>query len=84
MADSLLLQRDILLAIQQRRKQKGTEVAKTRDLIKTTFNQIVNPIPRAATRAQRVSHLVSNAMAVWQGISLGIKIVRGVRHTFRK
>ena len=83
-AQEILSQQDVFLAIQQKRAAKRAELNKLQLDLTKAFSLAVSPLPRATNRMDFAMQIARNAFNLWQGISLGLKIVRGFRSAFRK
>lgn len=83
-AQEILSQRDVFLALQQKRLAKQAEAAQVMQKLTQGVNGVFAPVPRAANRMDFAMQIARNAFGIWQGISLGLKIVRGFRAAFRK
>lgn len=68
-ADKVLLERDI---------------HDSRERINNQFQGIVSPARQTAEKAQSASHFVSRGLAIYQGVRIGINLVRGFRNLFGK
>lgn len=83
-AQEILNQKDVFLAIQQKRAEKRAEVEQLQKAMYAAFNTAVAPVPRATSRVDGIMRFARNAFGIWQGISIGIKVVRGFRKAFSK
>ena len=83
-AQEILSQQDVFLAIQQKRATKRAELDKLQQDLSKALNVAISPLPRATNRMDFAMQIARNAFNLWQGISLGLKIVRGFRSAFRK
>lgn len=83
-AQEILSQQDVFLAIQQKRTAKQAELKQIQQKLAQSLNVAISPLPRATNRLDFAMQIARNAFNIWQGISLGMKVVRGFRHAFRK
>lgn len=83
-AQEILSQNDTFLAIQQKRAAKQAEIRQIQQNIAKSLNGAFSPLPRATNRLEFAMQIARNAFNIWQGITLGLKIVRGFRSAFRK
>lgn len=83
-AQEILSQQDVFLALQQRRAAKQAEVNALREKLGNSINNALAPQPRATNRMEFAMQVARNAFNIWQGISLGLKIVRGFKSAFAK
>lgn len=83
-AQEILNRQDVFLAIQQKRIEKKAELEQIQKSLTEAFNSAVAPLPRATNRVEYAMQLARNAFSIWQGISIGLKIVRGFRKAFSR
>ena len=83
-AQEILSQQDVFLAIQQKRASKRAELNKLQLDLNKAFSIAISPLPRATNRMDFAMQIARNAFNIWQGISLGLKLIRGFRSAFRK
>jgi hypothetical protein len=83
-AQEILSQQDVFLAIQQKRAAKKQEVAEVQQKISLAINSAIAPLPRATNRVEHVLQIARNAFSIWQGVSMGMKIIKGFRSAFKK
>ena len=83
-AQEILNQPDVFSAIQQKRIEKQAEIEQMQKSMAEAFNNAFAPLPRATNRVEYAMQLARNAFNIWQGISIGVKIVRGFRKAFSK
>lgn len=83
-AEEILSQQDVFLALQQKRISKQAEVSQIMQKLTQGINGVFSPMPRATNRVDLAMRVVRNAFSIWQGVSLGLKIVRGFRAAFKK
>ncbi len=83
-AQEILSQQDVFLALQQKRLSKQAEASQVMQKLTQSVNGAFSPMPRATNRMDFAMQLARNAFSIWQGVSLGLKIVRGFRAAFKK
>lgn len=83
-AQDILSQQDVFLAIQQKKAEKKAELNDVRQKISLAMTTAVAPLPRATNRLERAMQIARNAFSIWQGISLGMNVIRGFRSASRK
>ena len=83
-AEEILSQQDVFLALQQKRMSKQAEVSQIMQKLTQGINGVFSPMPRATNRVDLAMRVARNAFSRWQGVSLGLKIVRGFRAAFKK
>lgn len=81
-AQDILNQRDVLKAIQQHRASKQTEIDRLHKKMGAAFYNALAPLPRATNKVDYAMQLARNAFNIWQGITIGMKVVRGFRSAF--
>ena len=79
---SILNSPDILAALQQRKKVTGQKLKASRTRITETTSQLWSPMPKATSRAQHISHLVSNGLFIYNGIRIFASIYSSARSLF--
>lgn len=83
-AQEILNQPDVFLAIQQKKAAKKTELEEVRQKLAQAVNTAVAPMPRATNKMELAMQIARNAFNIWQGVSLGMKVIRGFRSAFKK
>lgn len=83
-AQEILNQPDVFLAIQQKKAAKKTELEEVRQKLAQAVNTAVAPMPRATNKMELALQIARNAFNIWQGVSLGMKVIRGFRSAFKK
>ena len=79
-AQEILNQPDVLLAIQQ----KKAELEQLQQKLSMSVTKAIAPLPRATNKLDFAMQIARNAFNIWQGVSLGLNLVRGFRSAFRK
>ena len=83
-AQEILNQQDVFLAIKQKKSEKQAELLQIQQTLSKALTDAISPLPRATNKMDFAMQIAKNAFNIWQGISLGIKIVRGFRSAFKK
>lgn len=83
-AQEILNQQDVFLAIKQKKSEKQAELQQIQQTLSKALTDAISPLPRATNKMDFAMQIARNAFNIWQGISLGIKIVRGFRSAFKK
>lgn len=83
-AQEILNQPDVFLAIQQKKAAKKTELEEVRQKLAQAVNTAVAPMPRTTNKMELALQIARNAFNIWQGVSLGMKVIRGFRSAFKK
>ena len=83
-AQEILNQQDVFLAIKQKKSEKQAELQQIQQTLSKVLTNAISPLPRATNKMDFAMQIAKNAFNIWQGISLGIKIVRGFRSAFKK
>ena len=80
----ILNSRDILLALQIQKAQKKAEKEAVRQKIVIAMQEVITPSSKPTSHMEMAMNLARNAFSVWQGISIGMKVVRSFQTIFRK
>lgn len=76
--------RDALTLISRRKQLLSKEIEASRGRMSELMHEIVAPAPKARNKAQGISQLVSNGMAIYEGIRIGMSIISAFRTLFGK
>lgn len=79
---SILNSPDILVALQQRKEATRQKLETSRTRIKEQANQFWSPLPKATSRTQHISRLVSNGIVIYNGFRIGLRVLSAVRTLF--
>lgn len=80
----ILNSRNILLAIQIKKAQKKIEKEAIRQKIVLATQKAIAPPAEPTSRMDMAINIARNAFSVWQGISLGMKVVRSIQTICRR
>ena len=80
--NNILNSPDILAALQQRKVATEKKLKVSRQRIMNDANQLWAPLPKSTSRAQRISHLVSNGLFIYNGIRVFAQIYSATRSLF--
>ena len=83
-AQEILSQPDVLLAIQKKRVLVKNEAAEIQNKLTSSLTNAFTPAPRAKNRVDFALNMARNAFNIWQGVTMGIKIVRGFQSAFKR
>lgn len=76
-------QKFTLEELAERKKKILNEIQAQKKAMTTTTRQIFAPIAPAATKADSIMRSFNTGMAVFDGVVIGIKLIRKVRAYFR-
>lgn len=79
----ILNHKDILLAIRTQRTKNQVELDRLQKKLVKTFKAAVAPAPRPTNTMDVALHTARNIFQIWQGVSFGLKVVRGFRSAFK-
>lgn len=79
----LLNHKDVLLAISSKRAKNQVELNRLQKKLVTAFRTAVAPAPRPTNTMDVALNAARNVFQIWQGISFGLKVVRGFRSAFK-
>lgn len=78
-------EKDITLAyIQERKAQLRQEMTTEKNVIREKVSQIFSPPPPATTKWGMMAGVISNGMAIYDGVKIGWSIIQHVRRLFKK
>ncbi len=80
----ILNQKDVLLAISYKRAKNRTELDQLQSKMLAVFRSTIAPAPRPTNAMGVAFNAARNAFQIWQGISFGLKLVRGFRSAFKR
>ena len=83
-AQEILNQQDVLLAIQQKKAEKKVELEQIQQKLSVSMTKAIAPLPRATNKLEFAMQIARIAFNIWQGVSLGLNLIRGFRSAFRK
>ncbi|MCF0196921.1 MAG: hypothetical protein HUK03_06795 [Bacteroidaceae bacterium] len=73
---------DPLLEIQQEKQRLNAELEQSRQAMRDCVRKLVEPGPRPVGRIGTFSSIITNGMALVEGVRLGLGIVKAVRSLF--
>ncbi len=79
----ILNHKDVLLAISNKRTKNQVELDKLQKKLITAFRVAVAPAPRPTNTMDIALNAARNVFQIWQGVSFGLKVVRGFRSAFK-
>jgi len=83
-SDQITSQIDALAAIRQEKQKVLKELRSSGKKITAVSQRIFEPVPTASNRIMGVSHLVSNGLAIYQGLRMGSGFIKAVRTFLRR
>jgi hypothetical protein len=75
---------DALKALQENKQQIKKELNASKDRLRGKIQSIISPSSDSRKKTTRISQLVSNGFAIYEGIRLGISIFSAFRSLFGK
>ena len=69
--------------ISRRKAQLLKEIRQQKELMKATASDLFAPV-RPTSKANAIMHSIQSGMAVFDGVMLGMKIIRRIRKAFRR
>ena len=79
---SILNSPDILAALRQRKRATEQKMRASRLHIMEGANQLWSPMPKATSRTQNISRLVSNGFIIYNGIRIFVRFFSAARSLF--
>lgn len=79
----ILNHKDVLLAISRRRAKNQVELDRLQKQLATAFRVAFAPPPRPTNTMDIAINTARNIFQIWQGVSFGLKVVRGFRSAFK-
>jgi|GEM_PF-1801979 len=79
----ILNHKDILLAIRSKRIKNQAELDRLQKRLMQKFRAAVAPAPRPTNTMDIALNAAHNIFQIWQGVSFGLKVVRGFRSAFK-
>lgn len=76
-------QQDALAAIRARKAEVGGRIRESSAAIKATTRELFAP-PKAGNKMERFMNLVEQGIAMYDGVMLGMRVMRNVRRIFRR
>lgn len=61
-----------------------SDAAESQENLTKSFNAAIAPLPKAKSKIETISQLISRGTMIFEGIMFGIKMTRGLRKAFRK
>jgi len=80
--DQIINSPDILVSLRQEKAILRKKLRRSSGKMSGTTHQIFAPVPRAKTKAQGISQFVSNGIAIWEGIRIGMGLIAALRGFF--
>ena len=83
-ADQINNQIDALAAIRQEKERVRAQLRQSNKKISAVSQRIFEPVPATSNRIIGASRLVSNGLAIYEGLRMGSGFIRAVRTFFRR
>ncbi len=80
----ILNHKDVLLAITRMRAKNQAEIDQLQTKMVEAFKTAVAPPSRPTNAVGFALGAVRNIFQIWQGVSFGLRVVRGFRSAFKK
>lgn len=77
-------QPDALAAIRLGKQQINKDLQASREKMADIIHEIASPMPRPRNKVQGIGQLVSNGMAIYEGLRIGLSIISAIRSLFGK
>lgn len=75
---------DVLMSIRKQKRMLRQEIAASQALIKDSAQALVTPAVQIGKKGNSVSKFVSRGVAIFEGIRIGLRIIRATRSLFGK
>ncbi len=83
-ADQINSQIDALAAIRHEKELVRAQLRQSNKKISAVSQRIFEPVPATSNRIIGASRLVSNGLAIYEGLRMGSGFIRAVRTFFRR
>lgn len=77
-------QSDVLKALKENKVLVQQEIQESKTRISDKIHAMTEPVPRATNKVQGIGQIISNGMAIYEGIRIGISIISAFRTLFGK
>lgn len=74
--------KDVLDTISKHKRAIRNEIAVSQEFISDTFQAIVSPATQISGKGHQVSQIISRGMAIFEGVRIGLRLVRSIRSLF--
>ncbi|MGN0233077.1 MAG: hypothetical protein ACI4B5_01480 [Bacteroidaceae bacterium] len=75
---------DVLTSIRKQKRKLRQEIVASQALIKDSAHALVSPVTHISRKGHSVSKFVSRGVAIFEGIRIGLRIIRATRSLFGK
>ena len=75
---------DVLLSIRRQKRLLRQEISASQTLIKDSAHALMSPMSDISRRGNGISKFVSRGLAIYEGIRIGLRIIRATRTLFGK
>lgn len=73
---------DVLLALKAEKEKVRKQLRLSRNRMSGTMHEVFGPVPATTNKVQGISRLVSNGMAIYEGLRIGASFIRATRSLF--
>lgn len=82
--DALLAGNDALSALGIHKSHLKEQIQTSKDKMYDMVCGMVAPVPKTTNRIQGVGQIVSNVLAIYEGVRIGLGVITAIRGTFRR
>lgn len=75
---------DVLASIRKQKRRLRQEIAASQATISSSAHALVSPVTRMSRQGHSVSSMVSRGMAIFEGVRIGLRVVRAMRSLLGK
>lgn len=76
--------KDVLCTISKHKKALRNEIAVSQEFISDTVQAIISPVTQINGKGHQVSQIISRGMVIFEGVRIGLRLVRSIRSLFGK
>ena len=73
---------DAFKALRESKQQIRKEINASKNQLRSKIQNVIAPLPDARKQTTRISRLVGNGLAIYEGIRLGISVISAFRSLF--
>lgn len=75
-------QADILLALRNEKEKLRKELRTSHKRMTNNMHELFAPAPATTNKVQGFSHMISNGLAIYEGLKIGLGFIRATRGLF--
>lgn len=75
-------QADILLALRGEKEKLRKELRSSKKRMSDNMHELFAPVPATTNKVQGISRMVSNGIAIYEGLRIGLSFIRATRGLF--